>query len=113
MGRKKIKTSYSGPHASSQVFAVRLSKETAEAVIFESEASQRKISEMLRIIITRHFEGSSEEGKVLAKLQQLHVTLREMGKDLETVTRLFIVSLKLASDEEAKTWCEQNLKVGH
>lgn len=109
----KSKISYSGPHASSQVFAVRLSKETAEAVISESEASERKISEMLRIIITRHFEGSSEEGKVLAKLQQLHLTLKELGKDLETATRLFIVSLKLASEEEARTWCKQNLKVGH
>ena len=91
---------------------VRLPREIAEALISESEAMRCSISETLRVIATRHVLREEENEPILRKLSLMHSLISELGLDLETVTRILLVGLKIATEEDAKAWCRENLMVG-
>ena len=94
------------------MLGVRLSEEITEALRLESQCLGRPVSETLRSVINRHVAKEVNHGPLLEKLEQLHISLRELGRDIETVTRLFLVASKTASEEDAKEWCKLNLMVG-
>ncbi len=93
-------------------FTVRLPRDTAEALLSESAVMGRSVSETLRLVANRYAARQAEDSALLEKLSQLHLTLCELGRDFETITRLFLVATKIASEEDAKDWCKQNLRVG-
>jgi hypothetical protein len=93
-------------------FSVRLPKDTAETLLKDAALSGRSVSEVLRILANRYAWSEENSKPVVDKLAHLHLAIRELGRDLETVTRLFLVAGKLTSEDDAKDWCKQNLKVG-
>jgi hypothetical protein len=93
-------------------YTVRLPKETIEALSAESRACGRTIQETLRIVANRHVTRAQDERPTLEKLSDIHHSIVELGKDLETVTRMLLVALKIATDEEARAWTSKNLRVG-
>ena len=109
MSEKHFRREFRGkmPH-----FTVRVPRDTAEALVSESDATGRTVSETLRLVANRHVNRQSEDHPLLERLGALQATLKEFGRDIETVTRLFLVASKLASEDDAKEWCKQNLRVG-
>jgi len=93
-------------------FTVRLPKDLAEALLAESLATRRTVSETLRIAAARHAFEEEHNVPLVRGLSNLQDTVIELGKDLETVARLLLVAQKLTSEEEARAWTLKNLRVG-
>lgn len=98
--------------AARRVLGVRLHADAFDALMEESRLTGRSVSETVRVITNRYlYEGEAQE-PLLEKLTHVLTALRELGKDIETVTRLFLVTSKVVDDEDAKAWCRQNLRAG-
>ena len=95
-----------------QHFTTRLPKDIAELLLDKSTATGCTVSETLRHITSSYFYQEMEGQELKEKFNQLQLTIKELGKDIETVTTLLMVATKTASEEDAYQWVKTNLRVG-
>lgn len=96
----------------SHTIGVRFHPDDVKQLVHESEALGKTVSEHVRAIVSAHLWESEAQAVTLQKLSIMHSLIRELGIDIETVTRMLLVGLKITTDEDAKNWCRENLMVG-
>jgi len=94
------------------VVSVRLDSATKQRLSVESLATGRTLSETVRIVCARHINRETPVESLVDELATIKVALNTLATDLELVTRLLWVGLKLGTDDDAKEWVRANLRGG-
>lgn len=91
--------------------SVRVPRETATLLREEADGLKLELSQHLRTVLQSH-TGQQDVLDLRERGEKLERMVRDLAKDLEVAVRLFLVSLKLSSEEEAESWCRENLSGG-